>query len=142
VACPFELSADGIEKMFAVGHLGHFVFTMALVDKLKESQPSRVVIVRYIFRCIVNAPPQKNLFANLCYSFHIILPDKSSGAHEMTMPGGIDFENLSIDSKADLATLYGRSKLANVLFSNALARRLSSNVSLSTVATQAWSGQS
>ncbi|KAG0045187.1 hypothetical protein BGZ83_009573 [Gryganskiella cystojenkinii] len=39
----FSLSADGIEKLFAVNYLGHFVFTMALLDRIKESQPSRIV---------------------------------------------------------------------------------------------------
>ncbi|KAG0029534.1 hypothetical protein BGZ81_003641 [Podila clonocystis] len=39
------LSADGIENQFSVNHLGHFVFTLALLDRLKESQPSKVVIV-------------------------------------------------------------------------------------------------
>lgn len=40
------LSADGIENHFAINHLGHFVLTTALLDRLKESQPSRVVVVR------------------------------------------------------------------------------------------------
>ncbi|KAF9930589.1 hypothetical protein FBU30_000292 [Linnemannia zychae] len=44
MATPFELSADGNETQFAVNHLGHFVFTMGLLNKLKESQPSRIVI--------------------------------------------------------------------------------------------------
>ncbi|KAI8597323.1 hypothetical protein EDD21DRAFT_385749 [Dissophora ornata] len=42
---PFNLSADGIEQQFAVNHIGHFIFATALVDKLKESQPSRVVVL-------------------------------------------------------------------------------------------------
>ena len=45
IICPFQLSADGIEKQFAVNHLGHFVFTTALVDKLKASKPSRIVVL-------------------------------------------------------------------------------------------------
>ncbi|KAF9370902.1 Retinol dehydrogenase 14 [Podila verticillata] len=63
---PWRLSADGIESHFAVNHLGHFVFTTALLGRLKESQPSRIVVV----------------------------------------------------------SRYGRSKLANILFANGLARRL------------------
>ncbi|KAK3830136.1 MAG: hypothetical protein JOS17DRAFT_747081 [Linnemannia elongata] len=42
---PFGLSADGVEQTFAVNHMGHFVFTMNLLDKIKESQPSRIVIL-------------------------------------------------------------------------------------------------
>lgn len=41
------VSADGIERHFAVNYLGHFVLTTALLDRLRESQPSRVVVVRY-----------------------------------------------------------------------------------------------
>ncbi|KAF8976669.1 Retinol dehydrogenase 12 [Haplosporangium bisporale] len=40
---PVKQSADGLEYMFTVNHLGHFVFTLALLDRIKESQPSRVV---------------------------------------------------------------------------------------------------
>ncbi|KAI1314547.1 hypothetical protein EDD11_002022 [Mortierella claussenii] len=42
---PFMLSADGIETQFAVNHMGHFVFTTSLLDRVKESQPSRIVIL-------------------------------------------------------------------------------------------------
>ncbi|KAF9917603.1 hypothetical protein BX616_000488 [Lobosporangium transversale] len=45
---PFALSADGIEQQFAVNHMGHFVFTMALLDRIKESQPSRIVMLSSI----------------------------------------------------------------------------------------------
>ncbi|KAI1316556.1 hypothetical protein EDD11_009821 [Mortierella claussenii] len=45
---PFALSADGIEQQFAVNHMGHFVFTMALLDRIKESQPSRIVMLASI----------------------------------------------------------------------------------------------
>ncbi|KAF9148837.1 hypothetical protein BG015_009414 [Linnemannia schmuckeri] len=93
--CPFALSADGIETQFAVNHMGHFVFTMCLLDKIKESQPSRIVIL-------------------------------SSIAHEMTPAsmGGIDFDTLNDKTKFNNWDRYARSKLANVLFGKALARRL------------------
>ena len=44
--------------------------------------------------------------------------------HEHTVKGGIDFDTLNDDSKSDPHLRYGRSKLANVLFAKALARRL------------------
>ncbi|KAF9089257.1 hypothetical protein BGX29_012136 [Mortierella sp. GBA35] len=92
---PFGLSADGIETQFAVNHMGHFVFTMGLLDRVKESQPSRIVIL-------------------------------SSLAHEMTPKkmNGIDFDTLNDQTKSSSWDRYSRSKLANVLFAKALARRL------------------
>ncbi|KAG0304244.1 hypothetical protein BGZ98_005756 [Dissophora globulifera] len=91
---PFELSADGIETQFAVNHMGHFVFTTELLPKIKQSQPSRIVIL-------------------------------SSLAHEDPVPSGIDFDTLNDETKSNTMTRYGRSKLANVLFTKALARRVS-----------------
>ncbi|KAK3820020.1 MAG: hypothetical protein J3Q66DRAFT_281118 [Benniella sp.] len=90
---PYALSADGIEQQFAVNHMGHFVFTMALLDRIKESQPARIVML-------------------------------SSIGHEMTVKGGIDFETLNEKHPSNPPTRYGRSKLANLLFGKALARRL------------------
>ncbi|KAH7044325.1 hypothetical protein BKA57DRAFT_469292 [Linnemannia elongata] len=91
---PFELSADGIETQFAVNHMGHFVFTVALLDRLKATEPSRVVVV-------------------------------SSIAHEAARSGAIDFETLNVRTKGNNAYFrYARSKLANILFAKALARRL------------------
>ncbi|KAF9290153.1 hypothetical protein BGZ88_007460 [Linnemannia elongata] len=94
---PVKQSADGLEYMFAVNHLGHFVFTLALLNRIKESQPSRIVNV-------------------------------SSWGHDDTKhPEGIDFIILSnpsgISAVPDIVH-YGRSKLANILFTKALARRL------------------
>lgn len=48
----------------------------------------------------------------------------SSLAHEHTVGGGIDFETLNVESASTPNSRYGRSKLANVLFGKALARRL------------------
>ncbi|KAF9128892.1 hypothetical protein BGX30_014149 [Mortierella sp. GBA39] len=90
---PFALSADGIEQQFAVNHMGHFVFTMALLDRIKESQPSRIVVL-------------------------------SSHSHERPVEGGIDFDTINDEKMSTIVSRYGRSKLANVLFGKALARRL------------------
>ncbi|KAG0337692.1 hypothetical protein BG000_005102 [Podila horticola] len=90
---PWRLSADGIESHFAVNHLGHFVFTLGLLDRLKESQPSRVVVV-------------------------------SSVAYTKLPQEGFDLSTINDESVGIPMSRYGRSKLANILFANALARRL------------------
>ncbi|KAF9339929.1 hypothetical protein BGZ91_004160, partial [Linnemannia elongata] len=95
IVAPFELSADGIESQFAVNYMGHFVFTMALLERLKASQPSRIVMV-------------------------------SSMTHKFLAPrAGIDFKTLNDRTKTTDLSRYSRSKLASVLFTKALARRLS-----------------
>jgi len=40
-----EVTADGLERTFAVNHLGYFLLTNLLIDLLEKSAPSRVVNV-------------------------------------------------------------------------------------------------
>lgn len=40
-----ERTADGLEKTFATNHIGYFLLTTLLLDRLKESAPARVVSV-------------------------------------------------------------------------------------------------
>ncbi|KAK3828951.1 MAG: hypothetical protein J3Q66DRAFT_323951 [Benniella sp.] len=89
-----KLTRDGIELVFAVNHMGHFLFTQLLLPSLIQSQPSRIVCV-------------------------------SSMAHELNLPeGGIQFGTLGQpDSELPIVN-YNRSKLANILYVKALARRL------------------
>ncbi len=86
------VTADGFEMSFGVNHLGHFLFTMLLLERLRRSAPARVVTV-------------------------------SSVAHYDAV--GIDFETLRrpTASRTGLPG-YRVSKLANVLFSAELGRRL------------------
>jgi NAD(P)-dependent dehydrogenase (short-subunit alcohol dehydrogenase family) len=86
------LSQDGFELTFGVNHLGHFLLTQLLLERLKTSAPARIVTV-------------------------------ASRAH--TRVNGIDWEALRqvTRSRAGLRE-YGVSKLANVLFSAELGRRL------------------
>lgn len=85
-----HVTADGLERTFALNHLAPFLLTHDLLDRLVASAPARVVTV-------------------------------SSGAQAM---GRIDLEDLQGEHAYSGQRAYNQSKLANVLFTYELARRL------------------
>ena len=85
-----HVTADGLERTFAVNHLAPFLLTALLVERLQQSDDGRVVTV-------------------------------SSNAHAL---GAIDFDDLHGERTYSGARAYNQSKLANILFTHELARRL------------------
>ncbi|KAF9321842.1 hypothetical protein BG003_010866 [Podila horticola] len=92
----FELTAHGVERLFAVNHLGPFALTLALLDLIKASQPSRIVFQ-----------------SSLAHEF--TLPFDLARVSDPTTEANRDGE---------LHQRYGRSKLCNIAVAKALARRL------------------
>ncbi|XP_061341425.1 short-chain dehydrogenase TIC 32 B, chloroplastic-like isoform X1 [Gastrolobium bilobum] len=96
--CPFKLSEDGIELQFATNHLGHFLLTNLLLDKMKRTAKATGIEGRII---------------NL-----------SSIAHNFTYRKGIRFDKINDQTGYFNKKAYGQSKLANILHANELSRRL------------------
>ena len=85
-----NLTKDGFEMQFGTNHLGHFLLTNLLLDRIKEAPSARIVNV-------------------------------SSAAHRQ---GKMDFDNLNSEKSYVPWVAYGTSKLANILFTRSLAKRL------------------
>jgi NAD(P)-dependent dehydrogenase (short-subunit alcohol dehydrogenase family) len=84
------VTADGLERTFALNHMAYFVLTQTLRERLIAAAPARIV-------------------------------NTASGAHR---GNALDFDDLQMERRYRALTAYGRSKLANILFTRELARRL------------------
>jgi NAD(P)-dependent dehydrogenase (short-subunit alcohol dehydrogenase family) len=85
---------NGIEKIFVVNVLGHYLLTRRLLPQIVARGSGRIVHV------------------------------SSRSGYKQAPTQGIDFDNLRGEKVFDSGQAYGRSKLANALFSLALAKRL------------------
>ena len=89
--CAFGKTEDGFETQFGVNHLGHFLLTNLLLDKIKQAPEGRIVTV-------------------------------SSLGH--TYASKFDLDTINSEAHYSPYDAYFKSKLANVLFTKALAKRL------------------
>ncbi|XP_062183241.1 short-chain dehydrogenase TIC 32, chloroplastic-like [Phragmites australis] len=96
MACPFQLSKDGIERQFATNHVGHFLLTNLLLDKLKSTARETGVQGR-----IINV---------------------SSVAHRRSDGSCFDLKKLNDKTRYNPFIAYSHSKLANILHANELSR--------------------
>lgn len=104
MAVPFEKTKDGFESQMGTNHLGHFLLTELLFDALSRGKDPRIVNV-------------------------------SSSAHRLGKLKTGDKSEINVSKeKYSPWTVYGNSKLANLLFTNELVRRLKLNNSNITVA--------
>ncbi|XP_043085318.1 retinol dehydrogenase 12 isoform X1 [Puntigrus tetrazona] len=88
---------DGFGRIFGVNHLGHFLLTVLLLERLKECGPSRVVTVSSMAH-------QWGKIDFDCINTH---------------------KNVGLGKSAvALLRMYSNSKLCNVLFTHELAKRL------------------
>ncbi|KAL3499330.1 hypothetical protein ACH5RR_038423 [Cinchona calisaya] len=98
MASPFMLSQDGIELQFATNHIGHFLLTNLLLEKMKTT-------------------------AHNCRKEGRIVNVSSEG-HKLVYREGIRFDKINDESSYYSFYAYGQSKLANILHASELARRL------------------
>ena len=93
----------GIERIFRVNHLGHFVLVNHLLPTLASADAARIVHVG------------------------------SVSGYLQAPAVGIDFDNLRGEKTFDAGEAYGRSKLANALFSLQLSKNLKGSNTTSNV---------
>ncbi|CAM6088836.1 unnamed protein product [Calypogeia fissa] len=106
VSAAVEYSVDGIEMDFATNYLGHFLLTSLLLDKMKEANESGI----------------EGRIVNVSSHTHEAFPQE----------GGIKFDEIyrpdkpAVDGTPLGVALrnYGQSKLAQILYTKELAKRL------------------
>ena len=94
MAVPFERSKDGFESQIATNHLVHFLLTQLLFEAIAKGTNPRIINV-------------------------------ASSAHRLGKLKNGDAKELNVDEASYSPwTVYGNTKLVNLLFTSELARRL------------------
>lgn len=101
MATPFTLSPNGYELQFATNHLGHFLLTSLLLDKVRKA-----------------AKDERNVREG--WKSRVVTLSSTSHA----FAGKIDFEKITSPKGYNPHASYSRSKLANLLYSRSLSQRL------------------
>lgn len=118
-------SKDGFEDTFAVNHLAPFLLTRLLVDKMRQADHARIV---HVSSRLHEQAGQTGLLGRAVYLVNVL------GVPVRGPSGGIPFHDLDYARDYRGLEAYARSKLAQILFSNELARRLNgSNVTSNSV---------
>lgn len=95
--CPYWKTKDGFEMHFGTNHLGHFLLTNELLDLIKKTKNSRI----------------------------ITLSSRAHYGYSYTVRGyGMNWDDINWTKSYSRIYAYAQSKLANILFTKELAKRL------------------
>ena len=100
---PKGVTADGFETQIGTNHFGHFALTCLLLDTIKSSAPAKIINVSSLAHKWGTNQPFFILIAQI---------------------GKMNWDDLMSEKSYSGFPAYCQSKLANVLFTKELARRL------------------
>ena len=109
-------SVDGIEMTLALNHLGPYLLTTLLLDALKAAAPARIVNV-------ASSAHEDVEQCNFDHAATQVASQRWLGRYPETESASL-FYSLAMPWAHPAFLQYARSKLANVLFTTELARRL------------------
>jgi len=91
---PYSFSTDGVETHFAVNHLGHFLLTYLLLDKIKATATSRIVY-------LMNLSYRKAELNLTDPNFTTRVFDKSEAFNQSQLANMLTIRKLVADTLAD-----------------------------------------
>ncbi|CAE6488562.1 unnamed protein product [Rhizoctonia solani] len=106
---PYELNDDGIENMMAINHVGHYVLTTTLLDLMKRTSSKKGSDSRIV---------------NVSSTVHGAWGRKTSISFSDPLDFSKPFPPNNPNTWSHIIARYSRTKLANLLFTKELQRRL------------------